>query len=129
MGGELGHERSSRRLGLSTGSEDRKASPGGLERSCAGSAGSAGPLLQRPGLAGSEISDEGAHRPVSTFHSAHFPNSFRDTRLQELLKLKGIEEVVIVGAMSHMCVDATVRAANDFGYKTITIHDACATLD
>src|SRR3546814_12535838 len=29
--------------------------------------------------------------------------------------------------MSHMCVDATVRAANDLGYKTITIHDACAT--
>ncbi len=31
--------------------------------------------------------------------------------------------------MSHMCVDATVRAANDLGYKTTTIHDACATLD
>ncbi|MBO0134228.1 isochorismatase family protein [Agrobacterium sp. Rnr] len=40
-----------------------------------------------------------------------------------------MEEVVVVGAMSHMCVDATVRAANDLGYKTTTIHDACATLD
>ncbi|MGL5145524.1 MAG: isochorismatase family protein, partial [Acinetobacter junii] len=31
--------------------------------------------------------------------------------------------------MSHMCVDAAVRAASDFGYKVRVIHDACATLD
>lgn len=36
---------------------------------------------------------------------------------------------MIIGAMSHMCVDATVRAAVDFGYQTTTIHDACATMD
>ena len=36
---------------------------------------------------------------------------------------------VVIGAMSHMCVDATVRSANDFGYRTTTIHDACATRD
>ncbi|MDW9930489.1 isochorismatase family protein [Sinorhizobium meliloti] len=36
---------------------------------------------------------------------------------------------MVVGVMSHMCVDATVRAANDLGYKTTTIHDACATRD
>ena len=59
----------------------------------------------------------------------HFPNSFRETGLSDLLKENGVEEVVVVGAMSHMCVDATVRAANDMGYKTTTIHDACATLD
>jgi nicotinamidase-related amidase len=59
----------------------------------------------------------------------HFPNSFRNTGLKEMLDAKGIEEVVVIGAMSHMCVDATVRAANDFGYRTTTIHDACATRD
>ncbi len=46
-----------------------------------------------------------------------------------MLDEKGVEEVVVVGAMSHMCVDATVRASVDFGYKTTTIHDACATRD
>lgn len=59
----------------------------------------------------------------------NFANSFRETGLKEILDAKGIEEVIIIGAMSHMCIDATVRAANDFGYKTITIHDACATRD
>ena len=38
-----------------------------------------------------------------------------------------LDKVVVVGAMSHMCIDATVRAANDLGYRTVTIHDACAT--
>jgi len=57
----------------------------------------------------------------------NFPNSFRQTGLKTLLDEKGIEETVIVGAMSHMCIDATARAAADFGYKTTVIHDACAT--
>ncbi|MHA6646017.1 cysteine hydrolase family protein [Mesorhizobium sp. A623] len=59
----------------------------------------------------------------------NYPNSFRDTALKQTLDEKGVEEVVVIGAMSHMCVDATVRAANDFGYQTTTIHDACATRD
>lgn len=35
----------------------------------------------------------------------------------------------MIGAMSHMCIDAVVRAASDMGYKVKVIHDACATLD
>lgn len=31
--------------------------------------------------------------------------------------------------MSHMCIDATTRAASDLGYKTTVVHDACATRD
>lgn len=49
--------------------------------------------------------------------------------MKALLDQQSIEEVVIVGAMSHMCIDATSRAASDFGYKTTIIHDACATMD
>jgi nicotinamidase-related amidase len=59
----------------------------------------------------------------------HYPNSFRETELKRMLDAEGVEEVVIVGAMSHMCIDATSRAAADFGYSTIVVHDACATRD
>ena len=59
----------------------------------------------------------------------NFPNSFRETGLKALLEKNKIEETVIVGAMSHMCIDATARAASDFGYKTTVVHDACATLN
>ena len=58
-----------------------------------------------------------------------FPNAFRGTGLQTLLEARGIEEVVVIGAMSHMCVDATVRAAQDLGFRSVTLHDACATRD
>ncbi|MDB4583992.1 cysteine hydrolase [Draconibacterium sp.] len=59
----------------------------------------------------------------------HFPSAFRDTDLNELLQLSGIGELVICGAMSHMCIDTTVRAAFDLGYQCRVIADACATRD
>jgi len=59
----------------------------------------------------------------------NYINSFRDTDLKQQLDARGIEEVVVVGAMSHMCVDAVVRAAADMGYPVTVLHDACATLD
>ncbi len=59
----------------------------------------------------------------------HYPNSFRETELKRMLDAEGVEEVVIVGAMSHMCIDATTRAAADLGFKATVVHDACATRD
>lgn len=87
-----------------------------------------GPLFV-PGTAGADINDAVRPAPGEPVITKNFPNSFRDTGLSEFLKEKGIEDVVVIGAMSHMCVDATVRAANDLGYNTTTIHDACATRD
>ncbi len=59
----------------------------------------------------------------------HHVNSFRETDLKAILDRHGVEEVIICGAMSHMCVDAGTRAASDLGYKCIVVHDACATRD
>ncbi|MDQ1097580.1 MULTISPECIES: cysteine hydrolase family protein [Chryseobacterium] len=59
----------------------------------------------------------------------HYPNSFRDTHLLEYLKSKNITDLVICGMQTHMCVDATTRAAKDFGFNCIVIGDACATKD
>lgn len=55
-------------------------------------------------------------------------NSFQETNLKQILDENKIENVVIVGAMSHMCIDAVTRAASDYGYKCSLAHDACATL-
>ncbi len=57
----------------------------------------------------------------------HSPNSFYQTELNNLLRSKNVTDVVICGMMTHMCVDATVRAAKDLGYKCTIIQDACAT--
>jgi len=37
--------------------------------------------------------------------------------------------LVICGMMTHMCIDATTRAAKDFGFECTVIGDACATKD
>lgn len=57
----------------------------------------------------------------------HFPNSFRGTDLLDYLKRRDVKELVICGAMSHMCVDATTRAAVDHGFRCTVVDDACAT--
>ena len=59
----------------------------------------------------------------------NFPNSFRMTCLLDHLKHHGISDLVIVGMMTHMCVDTTVRAACDLGFSCQVAHDACATKD
>ncbi|MCF6194574.1 MAG: cysteine hydrolase [Kangiellaceae bacterium] len=59
----------------------------------------------------------------------HQINSFKDTNLKEILTELDVDSVLICGAMSHMCIDAITRAANDFGYNCAVAHDACATLD
>ena len=57
----------------------------------------------------------------------HFPNSFRETNLLELLKGQHVERLVLCGMMTHMCVDASTRAAADYGFPVLLAADACAT--
>jgi len=59
----------------------------------------------------------------------NFPNSFRDTSLLETLRGDSIEHLIVCGAMSHMCIDATTRAAFDYGFSCTVVSDACATRD
>lgn len=56
-------------------------------------------------------------------------NAFLDTDLQHILDELEVNALTVVGAMSHMCIDAAVRAAADRGYAVTVLHDACATLD
>ena len=81
------------------------------------------------GERGTDIHDSAAHFEGEPLVQKHYPNSFRETNLLDLLKGWGIERVIITGMMSHMCVDATARAAADFGFQVIVAEDACATRD
>jgi nicotinamidase-related amidase len=83
----------------------------------------------QPNTAGVEINERVLPQSGEIVIKKHFPNSFRETGLFKNLENSGIEVVVICGAMSHMCIDATTRAAFDFGFDCIVIEDACATRD
>lgn len=82
-----------------------------------------------PGSEGAQIHERVRGLPNEPVVLKHHVNAFRETDLKDMLDRHGVEEVVICGAMSHMCVDAGTRAASDLGYKCIVVHDACATRD
>ena len=82
-----------------------------------------------PGSTGVQIHESVAPEQGEPVIVKNYPNSFLKTDLKQMLDSEAVEHVSIVGAMSHMCIDATTRAASDFGYKATVVHDACATRD
>jgi nicotinamidase-related amidase len=82
-----------------------------------------------PDTFGAEINEKVKPLETEKLCIKHYPNSFRDTDLLEHIQKTGITELVVCGMMTHMCVDATTRAAKDYGLNCIVIADACATKD
>ncbi|MHA6194151.1 cysteine hydrolase family protein [Pseudomonas wadenswilerensis] len=82
-----------------------------------------------PGSEGAKIHPKLAPQGDEAVVLKHKVNAFLDTPLQSLLEQRRISEVTVVGSMSHMCIDAAVRAAADLGYAVSVLHDACATRD
>jgi nicotinamidase-related amidase len=80
-----------------------------------------------PGTAGAEIHERVRPTGEEPVIEKNFPNSFRATDLDKVLKAAGVKELVVAGMMTHMCVDASVRQAADLGYKVTLLGDACAT--
>jgi nicotinamidase-related amidase len=60
-----------------------------------------------------------------TIIKKHYPNSFKDTGLLTHLQKNKITHLIIAGMTTHLCVDATVRAAYDLGFSCTVLHDAC----
>jgi nicotinamidase-related amidase len=81
------------------------------------------------GTNGVEIHESITPLDQDTVIQKHFPNSFRETGLYDHLSGAGVKNLVICGAMSHMCIDATTRAAADLAFSCVVVHDACATRD
>ena len=54
-------------------------------------------------------------------------NAFSGTGLFEMLRRDSVDQLVICGMQTHMCVEAAVRAAHDFGFTCLVASDACAT--
>lgn len=57
------------------------------------------------------------------------PNAFAGTDLKQKLDAAARKELVVVGFMTHMCVEATARAALDLGFRPTVIAAATATRD
>jgi nicotinamidase-related amidase len=90
-------------------------------------AGHAGATFFIPNTPGTEIHASVKPLETETVIQKHFPNSFRQTGLLAHLQQKGVRRLVIAGMMTHMCVDATARAATDLGFQCLIAQDGCAT--
>lgn len=82
-----------------------------------------------PNTQGVEINKQVAPLRSELIVQKHYPNSFRDTVLLKELHAASIKHLIIAGAMTHMCIDATTRAGFDYGFECTVVEDACATRD
>lgn len=80
-----------------------------------------------PGTEGANIHTSVIPLKEEKIIQKNYPNSFRKTELYEYLKDNEINSLIICGMMTHMCVDATTRAAFDFEFDCTIVKDACAT--
>ncbi|MCK4234343.1 isochorismatase family protein [candidate division WOR-3 bacterium] len=56
-------------------------------------------------------------------------SAFFKTNLEELLKRKGVKQVVITGVMTHLCCETTAREAFQRGYEVYFVIDGTGTYD
>jgi nicotinamidase-related amidase len=78
---------------------------------------------------GFEIHPNVAPLPTEKVITKQEVNSFYKTDLLEYLKGNEVNRLVIIGMQTHMCLEAAVRAAHDYGFECIVVQDACATKD
>ena len=79
-----------------------------------------------PDTRGNEIHELVRPESGEIVYPKHFPNAFKETPLLSYLQETGIQDLVIVGMMTFMCVHATARAASDLGFQCTVLHDATA---
>src|SRR4029077_8981877 len=53
--------------------------------------------------------------------------AFYATELGEVLERYGIENLLVCGVTTEVCVNTTVREANDRGYRCVVLADGCAS--
>lgn len=56
-------------------------------------------------------------------------DSFMGTKLESVLKGKGITDLIIAGMQTEYCMDTSVRRAFSMGYRDILVSDAHTTYD
>jgi nicotinamidase-related amidase len=91
-----------------------------------GDTGPMGRILIR-GEPGHDIVRELYPRPGESVIDKPGKGAFFATDLHLLLQNKGIENLIVCGVTTEVCVNTTVREANDRGYRCIVPSDCCAS--
>ena len=81
------------------------------------------------GTPGFEIHPKVAPKPNEPVITKTRCSAFFDTPLQEELKRRGIDRLVVAGMQTEYCVDTSCRAAADLGYQVVLVKDGHTTFD
>jgi len=73
------------------------------------------------------IAETVAPLPTEPVIRKEYPNSFVGTDLQQRLQDLGVKQLVVVGFMSHVCVNSTTRGAFNLGFSVTIAADCTAT--
>jgi nicotinamidase-related amidase len=82
-----------------------------------------------PGSPGAETVFPADPAPNEAVLTKRLPNAFASTDLAARVAALKRPELVLVGFMTHMCVEATARSAIDNGFKATVVASATATRD
>jgi nicotinamidase-related amidase len=82
-----------------------------------------------PESPGIEIAAAADPAPGEAIVAKGLPNAFASTDLADRLHALKRPSIVVVGFMTHMCVEATARAAIDLGFTAAVVANATATRD
>jgi nicotinamidase-related amidase len=82
-----------------------------------------------PGSPALEIHPAAAPRAGEPVIQKHLPGAFTSTALEEELRRRGVERVLVSGFMTQMCCDTTAREAAHRGFKVTVLSDATAAMD
>lgn len=73
------------------------------------------------------ISDEVAPLAGESVIVKNYPNAFVQTDLDQQLKAASIQNIVLAGFMTHMCINSTAHGAFNLGYAVTVVASATAT--